>query len=62
MTIWEVLIGAPATFVFMIIIILAVIGFLLLILGFPFLILNFYKNYKNRDKISFWEILAKTYF
>ncbi len=62
MTIWEVLIGAPATLFLFIIIILAIIGFVLLIAGFPFLIMNFYKNCKNKAKISFWEILAKTYF
>lgn len=65
MTVWEVLIGAPATFVFMIIIILAVIGFSLLIVGLPFLVVNFYKNHKNQEnqaKISFWKILYKTYF
>ncbi len=89
MTIWEILIGAPATLFLVIVIILAIIGFVLLIAGFPFLIMNFYKNYKrchatfelgslahhenkssrelaakykNRDKISFWEILTKTYF
>ena len=62
MTIWEILIGAPATLFLVIVLILAIIGFVLLIAGFPFLIMNFYKNYKRQAKISLREILRKTYF
>ncbi|OGD25060.1 hypothetical protein A2819_01690 [Candidatus Azambacteria bacterium RIFCSPHIGHO2_01_FULL_40_24] len=62
MTIWEVLIGAPATLMIVVIIIFAIISFALLIAGLPALIANFYKNYKNQDKISLKRILRKTYF
>ena len=62
MTILEILIGAPATLIFVVIVIFAIIGFSLLIAGLPVLIVNFYKNYKNQDKISLKEILKKIYF
>ncbi|MBI2446372.1 MAG: hypothetical protein HYV51_00945 [Parcubacteria group bacterium] len=62
MTIWEVLIGAPATLLIVMIVIFAIIGFALLIIGLPVLIVNFYKNHKNQAKISLKEILRKTYF
>jgi len=62
MTIWEILIGAPAILIIMMIVIFAIIGFALLIAGLPVLIVNFYKNYKNQDKISLKEILKKIYF
>ena len=62
MTILEVLIGAPATLIIVVIVTFAIIGFALLIAGLPALIVNFYKNYKNQDKISLKRILRKTYF
>lgn len=65
MTIWEILIGGPAiliSVIIVVIVIIAIISFSLLSVGFPFLIVNFYKNYKNKVKISLREILEKTYF
>lgn len=62
MTIWEILIGGPMAVLLVMLAIIVVIGFSLLIVGLPFLIKNFYKNRKNQAKISFWGILAKTYF
>ena len=62
MTIWEILIGAPATLIIVMMVIFTIIGFALLIAGFPVFIMNFYKNHKNQDKISLKGILRKTYF
>lgn len=62
MTIWEVLIGGPMAIVLVISIVIVIISLPLLIVGFPFLIVNFCKNRKNKDIISFVEILVKTYF
>ena len=62
MTIWEILIGAPATLIIVMMVIFTIIGFALLIAGFPVFIMNFYKNHKNQDKISLKRILRKTYF
>lgn len=62
MTIWEILIGTPTTLILVMTIIFTIVGFSLLIFGLPVLVANFYKNHKDQAKISFWEILAKTYF
>lgn len=62
MTIGEILIDTPIALIFMILIFITIIGFLFLISGLPFLIMNLYRNYRNKDRISFRKILKKTYF
>ena len=62
MTIWEILIIGPLAIILVITIIAALIGFSLLIVGLPIFLVNLYKNHKNQDKISLWEILEETYF
>lgn len=62
MTIGEFSIGLPTMIIGGTMVFTIIFGFLLLISGLPFLVINLYINHKNKVKVSFREILRKTYF